>query len=113
LPNCDDGPSRDLWLDYGWAERPYDPEQLYDNVFDPVQLRNVVNLPEFEGVRTDLSTRLDARMRATNDPLLNGPVPVPPGAMVNDLNAQSATDDLWLAEEDGELRRIPNPQTVA
>jgi hypothetical protein len=113
LPNCDDGPSRDLWLRYGWAAHQYDLEQLYDNFFDPAQMRNLVDDPALQGVLSDLSAELDAWMRATNDPILNGPVPVPPAAMVNDPNAKSANDDLWLAEEDGVLRLIPNPQTMA
>jgi N-sulfoglucosamine sulfohydrolase len=35
LPNCDDSPSKDLLIRYGWKERSRPLEQLYDLVFDP------------------------------------------------------------------------------
>ena len=34
-PHCDEGPSKDLWIDNGWLERPIAEEQLYDLMFDP------------------------------------------------------------------------------
>lgn len=113
LPNCDDGHSRDLWLDHGWAEHPHDPEQLYDNIFDPVQMRNLADRPEFQEVRADLSARLDAWMRRTDDPLLHGPVAIPPGASANDPTARSFSEELLVADENGQLRVVPNPRTLA
>ena len=35
LANTDDGPSKDLLLRNGWAEREIAKEQLYDLLFDP------------------------------------------------------------------------------
>lgn len=40
LPNCDDGLSKDIWLQYGWKNRPVDREQLYYLVFDPNERHN-------------------------------------------------------------------------
>jgi arylsulfatase A-like enzyme len=36
LANIDDGPSKDVVLSNGWAQRPLPAEQLYDLLYDPV-----------------------------------------------------------------------------
>ncbi len=89
LPNCDDGLSKDIWLKYGWHERPVAEEQLYDLVFDPNETRNIASDPASRATLADMRKRLDGWMRSTNDPLLKGPVKAPPGAMVNDPNGVS------------------------
>jgi N-sulfoglucosamine sulfohydrolase len=83
LPNTDDGPSKDLLLRLGWGERRIPFEQLYDLAFDPNEAANVVDDPQYADVRRDLSERLERWMRATADPLLDGPVAPPPGAVIN------------------------------
>jgi arylsulfatase A-like enzyme len=113
LPNCDDGPSRDLWLRHGWAEREPPAEALFDLVFDPNETANLAADPAHAPVLEDLRGRLDAWMRATDDPLLGGDVPLPPGAAANDPDDRSFDEDLWFAEPDGALRRGPNPRTIA
>ena len=35
LVNTDDSPSKELWLEHGWRDRPVAPEQLYDLVLRP------------------------------------------------------------------------------
>ncbi|MBA2247807.1 MAG: sulfatase [Chloroflexia bacterium] len=112
LPNCDDGGTREFWLQHGWAARPINREQLYDNLFDPVQARNVIADPELATIVDDLRGRLDRWMRETGDPLLHGPVPLPVGAMMNDPADQSFFEDLLVAQPDGSLRRTPNPRTL-
>jgi arylsulfatase A-like enzyme len=89
LPKCDDGLSKDIWLQYGWRERPAEPERLYDLVFDPNETRNVAADPASRTDLQDMRTRLDRWMRSTRDPLLNGPVRAPSGAVVNDPNGTS------------------------
>lgn len=84
LPNCDDGPSKDEWLAHGWQGRAIPQEQLYDLVFDPGESANLAAAPAMQPILTELRHRLDRWMRETNDPLLNGPVPAPSGAKVND-----------------------------
>ncbi|MBN1641048.1 MAG: sulfatase [Anaerolineae bacterium] len=89
LPNCDDSPSKSLWLDHGWAEMAPDPEALFDLVFDPHEAHNLIGDPRAQAVLEDLRARLDAWMHATGDPLLAGRIPAPPGAVVNDPDGLS------------------------
>jgi arylsulfatase A-like enzyme len=92
LPNIDDSPSKQVWLDHGYAEREQAPLQLYDLVFDPNEACNVADRPEHAPVVEHLSRRLERWMRGTGDPLLDGPVAAPPGAEANDPSQRSAGD---------------------
>jgi N-sulfoglucosamine sulfohydrolase len=83
LPNTDDGPSKDLLLRLGWGERRIPFEQLYDLAFDPTEGANLIDDPEYAGVRGELEERLKGWMHDTADPLLDGPVAPPPGAEIN------------------------------
>ena len=83
LPNCDDGLSKDLWMEHGWQQRPPATEQLYDLVFDPHETHNLAADPGMAEVLAGMRDRLERWMHTTGDPLLKGPVPAPPGARVN------------------------------
>jgi len=96
LPNIDDSPSKALWLQHGYAEREIAPLQLYDLVFDPNEACNLVDRPDLAGVAADLGERLERWMRATGDPLLDGPVAPPPGAEINDPGQRSAGDPVTV-----------------
>jgi arylsulfatase A-like enzyme len=89
LPNCDDSVSKTLWLDAGWRERPVAPEQLYDLVFDPNETNDLAADPAHRAVLDEMRSRLDRWMHQTDDPLLKGDVPAPPGARVNDPDGLS------------------------
>ena len=39
-------------------------------------------------------------MRETDDPLLDGPVPAPPGAKLSDVTARSANDPTYRVGEE-------------
>jgi len=84
LPNVDDSPSKDLLVAAGWGTRPRPREELYDLLMDPGEMRNLAGDPGLADVRRALSGRLRGWMAETADPLLDGPVPVPPGGVVND-----------------------------
>jgi len=85
LPNCDDSPSKTLWVDHGWAERPLADEELYDLIFDPHEAHNLAGDRSVAGVLDQMRARLDKWMKQTDDPLLAGePVPAPSGAVYND-----------------------------
>jgi N-sulfoglucosamine sulfohydrolase len=92
LANTDDGPSKDLLLAAGWAEREIAKEQLYDVVFDPNEAKNLVDDPGYAAVLEDLRARLEQWMRDTDDPLLAGHVDPPPGVEINLPDQRSASE---------------------
>ena len=84
LPNCDDGPSKDVWVRAGWKTTELAEEELYDLAFDPNEARNLIAEPAAADLARDLRQRLRRWMEQTDDPLLRGPVPAPAGAEVAD-----------------------------
>ncbi len=99
LANIDDGPSKDLLVDQGLADRPVPEEALHDLMFDPQEAHNLVGDPARADVLADMRERLERWMRETGDPLLDGPVEPPPGAYVNSPDEMSA-----VTEPSGALR---------
>jgi N-sulfoglucosamine sulfohydrolase len=89
LPNCDDSPSKSLFLEYGWKQQIQPKEQLYDLVFDPNEKHNLAADPQSTAALTEMRGRMDAWMKRTDDPLLNGPVKAPKGAKVNPADGTS------------------------
>lgn len=92
LPNVDDSPSKSLLIEAGWGSDPRPRVELYDLIMDPAEMRNLADVPDFEPLREELEGRLRAWMVQTGDPLLDGPVPAPAGALVNDPASVSATE---------------------
>jgi N-sulfoglucosamine sulfohydrolase len=92
LPNCDDSPSKQEWLAHGLGSRPMSRESLYDLVLDPREHHNLADDPAYPDVLEELRMRLQAWMVATDDPLLEGPVPAPRGARLNDPDDLSPSD---------------------
>ncbi|MDF2439854.1 MAG: N-sulfoglucosamine sulfohydrolase, partial [Abditibacteriota bacterium] len=80
LPNVDDSRSKDVWVESGWRERTVAPEALFDLLFDPNESHNLADDAAHAAVLQEMRGRLDTWMHATGDPLLHGPVPLPPGA---------------------------------
>ena len=92
LANIDDSPTKDVLLAHGYAERTLPAEALYDLIFDPGEADNRADDPAYAAVRDELSARLEAWMRETGDPLLDGPVAPAPGSQLN-LPSQRSPDD--------------------
>jgi hypothetical protein len=65
---------------------------LYDLTFDPKERRNVAADASCARQLASMRAKLDEWMKGTDDPLLHGPVPLPPGAVVNDINGVSPKD---------------------
>ena len=67
--------------------------ELFDLMHDPEEVRNVIDVPSYEDVFTDLKTQLRDWQRKTNDPWLCSPGavientgPFPPAGMCLPLN---------------------------
>jgi arylsulfatase A-like enzyme len=104
LANCDDSESKNVLVEAGWGDQVVPEEQLYDLVLDPAEGRNLAGEAASREVREELRGRLEAWMRETEDPLLDGPVPPPPGAIVNEQ---------WQVSPDDPVRVIEADPTVA
>ncbi len=92
LPNVDDSPSKDLWVDGGWADRPVAGERLHDLLLDPHEATNLIDQPAHATTLADLRDRLGRWMVDTADPILQGPIPAPPGFPAKDPDAISPED---------------------
>jgi N-sulfoglucosamine sulfohydrolase len=104
LANCDDSDTKDLLVGSGWGEQLIPEEQLYDLVLDPQEGRNAAEDPAHADVLEEMRGRLDAWMRETEDPLLEGPVEPPPGAVVNEQ---------WQVSPDDPPRVVRGDSTAA
>jgi len=93
--NIDASLTKTAMLDLGFGRFEQEPEQLYDVMLDPVEFRNLVDDPKHRDILAEMRKRLDDWMERTNDPLLEGPVPLPEGAWVND------PDDLNPSQKKG------------
>ena len=89
LPNIDDSITKSEWLAAGYGESEIAPERLYDTWLDPMERVNLVDSGEHRDALADMRARLDRWMRDTDDPLLNGHVPAPPEAELNDPDGVS------------------------
>jgi N-sulfoglucosamine sulfohydrolase len=98
LANCDDSPSKDAYLARGWGKRTVARESLHDLFFNPGEGRNVINDPDYAHVASDLRNRVERWMEETSDPLLEGPVPAPPGALINRQDQLSAGEPTSVAD---------------
>ena len=95
VANCDESPSRAIWLAAGWAQRSQPTEALFDNVLDPMKGTNLAPEPAFAEGLADLRNRLAVWMAATDNPLLAGKVPLPPGAVANSPDALTPEEPLY------------------
>jgi hypothetical protein len=84
--------SKSVWLEYDWKNMRLPDESLYDLIFDPNEQNNLAADPAAKTVLTEMRGRLDRWMHRTSDPLLNGPVPAPHGAQVNNPDGVSPTE---------------------
>ena len=98
LPNCDDSPSKNAYLERGWATRPVARESLHDLFFNPGEGRNLIGDDDYQDVLADLRERLHRWMVRTDDPLLRGPIAPPVGARINAQSQRSAAEPTRLVE---------------
>ena len=93
LANCDDSDTKTLLVDAGWGDQIVPVEHLYDLILDPFESRNLADDPAHEPVRAELAGKLEDWMKATDDPLLDGPIAPPPGALVNRQDQVSPAEE--------------------
>ena len=82
--NCDDSPSKGVFLDSGYFDSACSQQLLFDLYFDPGEKRNLVEERSYQQIYRNLDTRLQTWMEQTDDSLLKGEVPKPEGAVVGD-----------------------------
>ncbi|MFP4380283.1 MAG: sulfatase [Candidatus Sumerlaeia bacterium] len=100
LPNCDSSPSKDLWLEHGWAERELPREVLYDLVFDPNETNNLADDPDHATVLLDMRKRLQKWMEETDDPILKEKhPPAPKGATLTYMDARQNSGPTYRVGE--------------
>ena len=92
LPNCDESLTKDFWRANGWAERLLDMEELYDLVLDPMERNNLAGKPQHEMALEDMRRRLNRWMKATQDPLIEGRLPLPAGIRLNPADGISPNE---------------------
>jgi arylsulfatase A-like enzyme len=103
-PNQAPCPSRTVWEEHGWLDRPEPREELYDLIYDPGEARNLVDDPDLATTVVDMRSRLQAWLIATADPLLHGHVPLVEGGQTvvwdelsnHGRTADAATWNAWL-----------------
>ncbi len=96
LANLDDSASKAFLLNHGYKEMFEGmTEELYDLYLDPGEMVNLANSRKHHDIRQELGVRLQRWMTVTDDPLLHGPVPKPPSAIVNRAECYSADDKVF------------------
>ncbi|MBI4025344.1 MAG: sulfatase [Verrucomicrobia bacterium] len=91
-PNTDGGPEgyAKEWFRAHRPEmfqKPRPSELLYDLSNDPLEQQNLADHPRHGGTLAVLHKKLEQWMRATGDPLLRGPVPLPKGAKLTPVDS--------------------------
>ena len=104
LSNIDDGLTKDDVLDNGFADRAPGNERLYDTYFDPSECNNLIDQSQYASVLQDMRARLDRWMKATDDPLLKGPVPASEGTIANDPDGNSPRGTTYSIK-DGQIQK--------
>jgi N-sulfoglucosamine sulfohydrolase len=83
LANIDDGLSKDVMLQNGWAEKPLPRERRFDLLYDPQEMHNLAHESAYADVLNRMRECLQTWMVETKDPILEGAVPAPEGAQLN------------------------------
>lgn len=102
--DCDEGLSKQLWMENGWQDREVDKEQLYDLMFDPQETKNQAYNPAYQKILEDMKVRLGKWQSETSDFLYTGEKC---GYITNTLDGKiyvskdtdCNTFDLWSLQE--------------
>lgn len=81
--NSDSSVPKDFYLKHGFAEANKDEEALYDLYYDPDEKNNLIDAPELQSIKEELRHQLKQFQIKTQDPLLQGKLPILPTYKVN------------------------------
>ncbi len=74
----DEGPPQAWWKTFGYKNMLFPDESLFDLVFDPNEANNLANSPDHAEVLKEMRKHLRDWMKSTDDPLIDGAIPIPP-----------------------------------
>jgi len=106
LPNCDDGYSKQYWLDNGWKDIQLPSEELYDLVFDANERNNLAMNPLNQDILARMRGSLDQMMQKSGDPLIKGYIVAPPDAVLNRADDISPNEKTYKALELYDFNKI-------
>ncbi len=87
--NVDDSVTKDEFANRGFFTKPLAPVELIDYELDPEGTVNRAGTAAYREIERELHEVLHDWMKRTDDPLRNGPVAPPPGAVVDAVTAWS------------------------
>ncbi len=67
ISNCDNSPHKQMLINHGWCNRSKPKELLFDLLYDPQEKNNLINHPDYQSVKEELSEQLKAWRRKTKD----------------------------------------------
>ena len=91
LSNIDESITKTLYMNVDLKERKKPMEALYDTWYDRGEVNNVINDPTYQEVVESVRYALHAHMVKTNDPLLDGEIPMQPNYKVNKRQCEQAS----------------------
>lgn len=84
LANVDAGESKASLVEQGWRDHLEPEEALFDLVFDPMERNNLAGDKGHADTLAEMRKRLELWQKETGDPLLDGPLKMPPNAILAD-----------------------------
>ncbi|QHI69143.1 sulfatase family protein [Tichowtungia aerotolerans] len=106
-------PNRYVWC--GDFDRPdssyfrfFEPrprEELYDLENDPEEFVNLADDPAYQKIKEELAAKCKRWMAETNDPVLAGPIPLPPGSHLKEILNQRMARSESMSQGELDLLR--------
>lgn len=89
--NIDESMTKDYFMERELDTQTKYREALYDLVFDTGERNNLADNAGYASIRAELAERLERHLKRTNDPILNGAIPILPGWKVNKTTCGKAS----------------------
>ena len=96
--NVDDCPAKTQLYRNGYYDIPQARTYLFDLINDPLEKNNLSGLEGYSKIEQELTELMESWMIRTEDPLLSGNIPMPPGAIVNSRECISPGEQLFDCE---------------